>query len=204
MPAEVHTGPSVMKSDPRMSGPPEMVDLTLWTVSIAGRPGDEALIRVARLDELRARRMIVVKGERCPGPLRHRVYALDNLANDDLCLALFQGIRRVASDCDGAVPPRPRQALTGDGRAPSTLERWLRDWVLVRHRDGAEHPADRHHRRCFCRANGRAHAHRVDRTLLDLERCVIRGLRPSCRGLRWPPSRDGPLGCPRNGRFWRA
>jgi nitrite reductase/ring-hydroxylating ferredoxin subunit len=60
------------------------------------------------------------------------------LPNDDLCLALFQGIRRVASDCDGAVPPRPRQALTGDRRAPSTLERWLRDWVLVRHRDGAE------------------------------------------------------------------
>ena len=60
------------------------------------------------------------------------------LPNDDLCLALFQGIRRVASDCDGAVPPRPRQALTGDGRELSTLERWLREWVLVRHRDGAE------------------------------------------------------------------
>ena len=60
------------------------------------------------------------------------------LPNDDLCLALFQGIRRIASDCDGAVPPQPRQALTGDGRAPSTLEQWLRDWVLVRHRDGAE------------------------------------------------------------------
>jgi nitrite reductase/ring-hydroxylating ferredoxin subunit len=60
------------------------------------------------------------------------------LPNDDLCLALFQGIRRVASDCDGAVPPQPRQALTGEGRASSTLERWLRDWVLVRHRDGAE------------------------------------------------------------------
>ena len=60
------------------------------------------------------------------------------LPNDDLCLALFKGIRRVASDCDGAVPPRPRQPLTGDERAPSTLERWLRDWVLVRHRDGAE------------------------------------------------------------------
>lgn len=60
------------------------------------------------------------------------------LPNDDLCLALFKGIRRVASDCDGAVPPQPRQALTGEGRAPSTLERWLRDWVLVRHRDGTE------------------------------------------------------------------
>jgi nitrite reductase/ring-hydroxylating ferredoxin subunit len=60
------------------------------------------------------------------------------LPNDDLCLALFNGIRRVASDCDGAVPPRPRQPLIGDERAPSTLERWLRDWVLVRHRDGAE------------------------------------------------------------------
>jgi nitrite reductase/ring-hydroxylating ferredoxin subunit len=63
---------------------------------------------------------------------------LSFLPNDDLCLALFKGIRRVASDCNGAIPPQQRQALTGDGRAPSTLERWLRDWVLVRHRDGAE------------------------------------------------------------------
>jgi hypothetical protein len=48
------------------------------------------------------------------------------LPNDDLCLALFQGIRQVASDCDGAVAPRSRQALTGgDARVPSTLERWL-------------------------------------------------------------------------------
>jgi nitrite reductase/ring-hydroxylating ferredoxin subunit len=60
------------------------------------------------------------------------------LPNDDRCLALFQGIRRVASDCDGAVPPRPREALTGAGWVPSMLEQWLRDWVLVRHRDGAE------------------------------------------------------------------
>ncbi len=60
------------------------------------------------------------------------------LANDLRCLALFQGIRRVANDCDGVVPPRPRQPLGGNGRDFSTLQRWLRDWVLVRHRDGAE------------------------------------------------------------------
>jgi nitrite reductase/ring-hydroxylating ferredoxin subunit len=60
------------------------------------------------------------------------------LPDDTLGLALFQGIRRVASDCDGAVPPRPSRALAGDGQTPAMLERWLREWVLVRHRDGAE------------------------------------------------------------------
>jgi nitrite reductase/ring-hydroxylating ferredoxin subunit len=63
---------------------------------------------------------------------------LDDLPNDELCLALFQGIRRVASDCDGAVPPRPVHALAGDGQPIGRLKRWLCDWVLVRHRDGAE------------------------------------------------------------------
>ncbi len=60
------------------------------------------------------------------------------LSEDELCLALFQGIRRVANDCDGAVPPRPRHALAGQGQNLSTLERWLCEWVLVRHREGAE------------------------------------------------------------------
>jgi nitrite reductase/ring-hydroxylating ferredoxin subunit len=61
---------------------------------------------------------------------------LPDLPNDELCLALFQGIRRVATDCDGAVPPRPVYALAADGQAPAKLERWLCDWVFVRHRDG--------------------------------------------------------------------
>lgn len=60
------------------------------------------------------------------------------LPEDKLCLALFQGIRRVADDCDGAVPPRPRHALAGQGHILSTVERWLCEWVLARHRDGAE------------------------------------------------------------------
>ena len=60
------------------------------------------------------------------------------LPEDELCLALFQGIRRVANDCDGAVPPRPRHPLAGHGQTPPMLERWLCQWVLVRHREGAE------------------------------------------------------------------
>ncbi|MEE8270258.1 MAG: Rieske 2Fe-2S domain-containing protein, partial [Alphaproteobacteria bacterium] len=53
-------------------------------------------------------------------------------------LALYKGIRRVASDCAGAVPRRDRHRL-GDGAPPlDTLKQWLRHWTLVRHRDAAE------------------------------------------------------------------
>lgn len=53
-------------------------------------------------------------------------------------LALYKGIRRVASDCAGEAPRRDRDKL-GDHAPPlDTLKRWLRHWTLVRHRDGAE------------------------------------------------------------------
>ena len=53
-------------------------------------------------------------------------------------LALYKGIRRVASDCAGQVPRRDRHRL-GDGAPPlETLKQWLRHWTLVRHRDAAE------------------------------------------------------------------
>jgi len=42
---------------------------------------DQGFVRVARLEELRAKRMMVVKGERCPILVvchDDRVYALDN------------------------------------------------------------------------------------------------------------------------------
>ena len=42
---------------------------------------DQRYVRVARLDELRAKRMMVVKGERCPILVvwhDDRIYALDN------------------------------------------------------------------------------------------------------------------------------
>jgi nitrite reductase/ring-hydroxylating ferredoxin subunit len=59
------------------------------------------------------------------------------LTEEDAFLALFHGARRVAADCDGEAPWRERAPL-GSRPAPATLERWLRRWTKVRHRDAAE------------------------------------------------------------------
>ena len=59
------------------------------------------------------------------------------LSEEDTHLALFHGVRRVAADCDGAAPRRGRAPLT-NGPDLTTLKRWLRRWVAVRHRDAAE------------------------------------------------------------------
>ena len=59
------------------------------------------------------------------------------LPEEEIYLALFHGVRRVAADCDGAAPARQRSALSsrpGSG----TLKRWLRRWASVRHREAAE------------------------------------------------------------------
>src|ERR1700674_2491071 len=55
------------------------------------------------------------------------------LPNEEVYLALFHGVRRVASDCDGAAPRRDRAPLAS---VPdfATLKRWLRRWSAVRHR----------------------------------------------------------------------
>jgi nitrite reductase/ring-hydroxylating ferredoxin subunit len=60
------------------------------------------------------------------------------LARETTYLALCQGARRVASDCDGQAPRRQRRPLETSALDLSTLKRWLRYWTLVRHRDGAE------------------------------------------------------------------
>lgn len=59
------------------------------------------------------------------------------LEGDDVHAALFHGARRVAQDCAGEVPRRPRAALAS-APDPATLKRWFRRWVAVRHREGAE------------------------------------------------------------------
>jgi nitrite reductase/ring-hydroxylating ferredoxin subunit len=59
------------------------------------------------------------------------------LSQEDARLALFHGARRVAADCDGAAPRRDRAPLANEPD-PQTLQRWLRRWVAVRHRDAAE------------------------------------------------------------------
>jgi nitrite reductase/ring-hydroxylating ferredoxin subunit len=59
------------------------------------------------------------------------------LPEEETYLALFHGARRVAADCDGEAPRRRRAALASrPDRA--TLERWLRRWTSVRHREAAE------------------------------------------------------------------
>ena len=59
------------------------------------------------------------------------------LPEEEIYLALFHGIRRLAADCDGAAPHRQRSALA---RRPDhrTLKRWLRRWATVRHHEAAE------------------------------------------------------------------
>jgi nitrite reductase/ring-hydroxylating ferredoxin subunit len=59
------------------------------------------------------------------------------LREEDVYLALFHGARRVAADCDGEAPRRERAPL-GSRPDPAALERWLRRWTSVRHREAAE------------------------------------------------------------------
>jgi nitrite reductase/ring-hydroxylating ferredoxin subunit len=64
---------------------------------------------------------------------------IPSLPDEETYLALFHGLRRVASDCDGMPPRRDRQSLAVRGARPvPLLGRWLRHWTQVRHRDGAE------------------------------------------------------------------
>lgn len=60
------------------------------------------------------------------------------LSDQTAYLALYQGTRRVAADCAGQPPRRPRDPLQDASLPPDTLDRWLRYWTTVRHRDGAE------------------------------------------------------------------
>jgi nitrite reductase/ring-hydroxylating ferredoxin subunit len=75
------------------------------------------------------------------GPGMTILTALGNLLailpEEEIFLALFHGVTRLAADCDGAAPHRRRSALTSrpDHR---TLKRWLRRWAAVRHREAAE------------------------------------------------------------------
>ncbi len=59
------------------------------------------------------------------------------LPEDETYLALFHGARRVASDCDGQPPRRERAPLESRPEL-ATLNRWLRRWTKVRHREAAE------------------------------------------------------------------
>jgi nitrite reductase/ring-hydroxylating ferredoxin subunit len=59
------------------------------------------------------------------------------LPEEDAYLALFQGARQVATDCDGEPPRRECSPLASRPDFAS-LKRWLRQWNSVHHRAGAE------------------------------------------------------------------
>jgi nitrite reductase/ring-hydroxylating ferredoxin subunit len=61
-----------------------------------------------------------------------------HVSEETAYLALYQGSRRVAADCAGMTPRRDRHPLETDALPRETLNRWLRYWTTVRHRDGAE------------------------------------------------------------------
>ncbi|MFQ5974509.1 MAG: Rieske (2Fe-2S) protein, partial [Alphaproteobacteria bacterium] len=63
---------------------------------------------------------------------------LPSLPDEERFLALFHGARSVAADCDDEPPRRDNLPLEGSDASLETLERWLRHWTRVRHRDGAE------------------------------------------------------------------
>ena len=55
----------------------------------------------------------------------------------EVYLALFHGVRRVAADCAGQAPRRERAALASRPELP-VLKGWLQNWIAVRHREAAE------------------------------------------------------------------
>lgn len=59
------------------------------------------------------------------------------LPDEETYLALFQGARRVAADCEGQPPRRDRAPLASQPEL-AVLKRWLRHWARVRHREAAE------------------------------------------------------------------
>ena len=63
---------------------------------------------------------------------------IPTLPPEETYLALFKGIRRVATDSAGKAARRDRRPLDNKSASLDTLNRWLRHWTRVRHRDGAE------------------------------------------------------------------
>lgn len=63
---------------------------------------------------------------------------LPYLEEETSYLALYQGARRVAADCKSQAPRMDRQRLEVDDLSVEQLDRWMRYWTVVRHRDGAE------------------------------------------------------------------
>ena len=52
------------------------------------------------------------------------------LEQEEVCLALFHGARRVAADCEGQAPRQERAPLASQPDL-ATVKRWLRRWTAV-------------------------------------------------------------------------
>jgi len=63
---------------------------------------------------------------------------LPYLPEPERIVPLYQGVLRVARDCDSQPPQVLLQPLATSSVSLPTLRRWLRRWVEVRDRDGAE------------------------------------------------------------------
>ncbi len=61
-----------------------------------------------------------------------------DLSRETAYQALLYAIRQIAAETSGSVPRREREPLDADGHPVEVLKGWLRQWVMTRHRDGAE------------------------------------------------------------------
>ena len=61
-----------------------------------------------------------------------------DLTRETAYQALLYAIRQIAAETSGSVPRREREPLDADGHPAEALKGWLRQWVMTRHRDGAE------------------------------------------------------------------
>jgi hypothetical protein len=63
---------------------------------------------------------------------------LPHLGGEERIFPLYQGVLHVARDCSEQPPQVVLQPLTASSVSLATLKRWLRRWIEVRDRDGAE------------------------------------------------------------------
>ena len=61
-----------------------------------------------------------------------------DLTRETAYQALLYAIRQIAAETSGSVPRREREPLDADDHPAEALKAWLRQWVMTRHRDGAE------------------------------------------------------------------
>lgn len=60
------------------------------------------------------------------------------LSRETAYQALLYGIRQISNETANSVARREREPLGSDDHDPTTLKRWLRQWVQTRHRDATE------------------------------------------------------------------